>query len=54
MSSLPDNPDRMKRVLEAALLAAQQPMTLAELDARYGSEIAKYRRIVKTLNVRLE
>ena len=40
MSSLPDNPDRMKRVLEAALLAAQQPMTLVELARMFDEEVS--------------
>jgi segregation and condensation protein B len=40
MSSMPDRPEKLKRVLEAALLAAQQPMTLSELARMFEEEVA--------------
>jgi segregation and condensation protein B len=40
MSSLPENPEQLKRVLEASLLAAQQPMTLAELSRLFDEEVS--------------
>ncbi len=55
--------DAMNRVLVLSSVRAKtqangaqpgEPMTLAELDARYSRETARYQRIVKTLNVRLE
>ena len=40
MSSTPENPDAMKRVLEAALLAAQQPLTVADLKKMFDADVA--------------
>ena len=40
MSSLPENPEAMKRVLEAALLAAQQPLTVSELKKMFDEDVA--------------
>jgi len=44
-TDLPDNPDALKRVLEAALLAAQQPLTVSELrrmfDDDLGSDVVR-------------
>lgn len=40
MSSMPDHPEKMKRILEAALLAAQQPMTVAELARMFEEDIS--------------
>lgn len=39
-NSLPDNLGELKRVLEAALLAAQQPLTVSELRRMFTEEIA--------------
>ena len=39
-SSLPDNLGELKRVLEAALLAAQQPLTVSDLRKMFVEEIA--------------
>lgn len=41
MSSLPENPEAMKRVLEAALLAAQQPLTVSELKKMFDEDVAQ-------------
>lgn len=38
-SSLPDNPDQLKRVLEAVLLSAQQPLPLSDLKKVFVEEI---------------
>lgn len=38
-NSLPDNPDELKRVLEAALLAAQQPLSVSELRRMFAEDI---------------
>lgn len=38
--SLPDNPGRLKRILEAVLLAAQQPLPLADLKKVFVEEVA--------------
>ena len=38
-SDAPDNPGRLKRILEAVLLAAQQPLSLAELRKVFADEI---------------
>lgn len=39
-NSLPDNLGELKRVLEAALLAAQQPLTVSDLRKMFVEEIA--------------
>lgn len=38
-ANLPDNPGRLKRILEAVLLAAQQPLPLSELKRIFDEEI---------------
>lgn len=38
-SSLPDNPDALKRVLEAALLAAQEPLPVSDLRRMFVEDI---------------
>ena len=38
-AGLPDNPARLKRVLEAVLLSAQQPLTVGELKKVFVEEI---------------
>ena len=40
MARLPSNPQEIKRVLEAALLAAQQPLTATELKKMFDEELA--------------
>ena len=40
MTSLPENPEAMKRVLEAALLAAQQPLTVSDLRKMFDDDVA--------------
>ena len=40
MARLPSNPQEIKRVLEAALLAAQQPLTANELKKMFDEELA--------------
>lgn len=40
MSSLPENPERLKRILEAALLVAQQPLTVSDLKRMFDPEVA--------------
>ena len=39
MAPAPDNPAALKRILEAVLLAAQQPLSLAELRRVFADEI---------------
>jgi segregation and condensation protein B len=39
-NNLPNNPDEVKRVLEAALLAAQQPLTVSDMRKMFIEEIA--------------
>ncbi|HEX5803611.1 MAG TPA: SMC-Scp complex subunit ScpB [Azospira sp.] len=38
-NSLPDNPEELKRVLEAALLATQQPLSVSELRRMFVEDI---------------
>ncbi|HET7776219.1 MAG TPA: SMC-Scp complex subunit ScpB [Azospira sp.] len=40
MPQLPSNPAEIKRILEAALLAAQQPLSVAELRQMFDQELA--------------
>ena len=40
LSGAPDNPAELKRILEAVLLAAPQPLSLAELRKVFADEIA--------------
>ncbi|MFC5301233.1 SMC-Scp complex subunit ScpB [Azospira restricta] len=37
--SLPNNPDELKRVLEAALLAAQEPLSVSDLRKMFAEDI---------------
>ncbi len=38
-SSLPNNPDELKRVLEAALLAAHEPLSVSDLRKMFAEDI---------------
>ena len=40
MPQLPSNPAEIKRILEAALLAAQQPLSVSELRQMFDGELA--------------
>ena len=40
LSGAPDNPGKLKRILEAVLLAAPQPLSLSELRKVFADEIA--------------
>jgi segregation and condensation protein B len=39
-NKLPTNPEQVKRVLEAALLAAQEPLSVSDLRKMFGEDIA--------------